>query len=98
MARFVNLMECTLHRPAKDTIHQPRVRTPSISAVWVHVCGELSQLFCGNAVRAFSAVALIYVELCDAVIMLYGILWQWPTANIATMLISIADLLMDSFL
>ena len=83
-------MECTLHRPAKDTAHQA-----SRLFVWAHVPGYV---VCGDAVRAFSAVALIYVELCDAVIMLYGILWQWPTANIATMLISIADLLMDSFL
>ena len=65
-ARFESWTDVTSHMPLRDTIHH----APASLLVLVHVPGQVS---CGDPVRAFSAVAPHPVELCDAVITLYGI-------------------------
>ena len=68
-ARFESWTDVTSHMPLRDTIHH----APASLLVLVHVPGAGDQVSCGDPVRAFSAVALPKVELCDAVITLYGI-------------------------
>ena len=64
--RLVSWMDVTSHVPFRDTCHHGC----AAGADKVHVPG---QALSGDAMRAFSAVPPWLVELCDAVITLYGI-------------------------